>query len=117
MNPAVNADFMTQRCKIFLLIRIEQGRHSRHKKACWYTVALQDLNNAGHALAIPVLALRELSGRVSALSEFVRFVIRIKRKCDRAACATGPRRWAQTPPRANTVHDFTPLTFGPTPWL
>src|SRR5439155_11375622 len=117
VDPAVDADLVAFGGDAALLVGIEQRSDRRHEKTGSDIKFFQYLEDARHALAVAVLALREAADRFARFAQLVGLVVGVERQAHRAARAAGPARGAQRPPGAHAVHDAAPALFGPLPGM
>src|SRR5207248_582465 len=80
-------------------------------------MSFQYAQNAGNALAIAVLALREPADRLARLAQFVGLMVGVERERHRAARAALPFPRPQRPSGAHAVDDRPPLLLRPLPRL
>jgi hypothetical protein len=78
VDPAVDADLVAFGDHAPLLIGMEQCHDGRHEKARLHIAAGQDIQDARNALAIAVLALRQFADRFAAVTQLVRFMVRVE---------------------------------------
>ena len=90
VDPAVDADLVAFGDDAALLVGIEQRGHGRHEEARFDVVPLQSVEDARHALAVAVLALRQPADRLAALAQLVGLVVGVERERHRAARAARP---------------------------
>ena len=90
VDPAVDADLVAFGHDAALLVGIQERGHGRHVEARRHAVPLQDVEDARHAPAVAVLALRQLADRAAAIAQLVGLVIGVERERDRATRAALP---------------------------
>src|SRR5205823_13601378 len=97
--------------------RIYQRRDRGQVEAGGHSVAAKNVEDARHAPAVAVLALRELADGAAAVTQLVGFVVGVEREGDRAARAVLPGRGLERSPGPHVIDDAAPVGLRPLPGL
>ena len=121
VDPAVDADLVAFGHHAALLVGIQQRGHGGHEEARRHAMPAEDVEDARHALAVAVLALRQLADGAAAVAQLVGLVVGVegearprsarrpsrprasacgRRAHDRRCCASAPRATARAPCRS-----------------
>src|SRR5262245_231960 len=100
-----------------LLVRVEQRGDGGHIEAGGNSMPAQDVEDARHAPAVAVLALRQLADRVAAVAQLIGLVVGVEGEGDRATRSILPRRGFQHSPGPHMIDDAAPAWLGPLPGL
>src|ERR1700730_8277639 len=98
-----------------LLVGMEQRGDRRHVEGRRRRMALENLEDARHALPVAELAPAHAAERLAALAQLVGLVVAVEGERERAARAVLPRRRAQAPPGAHVVDEAAPMLLRPLP--
>src|SRR5262249_54434083 len=113
--PTVDADLVALGHDAALLVGMQQRGDPRHVKGRGHRMALQNLKDARHALAVAVLAPAHAAERFAALAQLVGLMIAVEGERERAARAVLPGGRPQRAPGAHVIDDAAPLFFRPLP--
>ena len=78
MDPAMDAKFVALGGNAPLLVLVEQRRDRGHEEGRLGVVFCKRVENARHALAVAVLALRHPADGFAAIAQLVRLMIRVE---------------------------------------
>ena len=113
----MDADLVAFRHHAALLVLVEERGDGRHEEGRLGVVFGKRVQDARHALAVAVLALRHAADGFAAVAQFVRLVIRIEREGDGAAGAVLPLRRLHGASCADVIHLAAPGLLVPRPGL